>query len=548
VNWVVRLEVWEWTHLLYLVEAALLLPAAAIAWRTGRAERILRRLARHRMASLWAGVLALGLRAALLPIEPIPKPSVGDEFSFLLAADTFMHGRVANPTHPMWRHFETLHVDQQPAYVSMYPPMQGLVLAAGRLLTGVAFAGVWLSAGAMCAAICWALQGWFPPGWAFLGGVLAAIRLGTFSYWADSYWGGAPAAIGGALLLGALPRFIRSGRARHAAIAAIGAAIVANSRPYEGLVLSIAVACVAIAQARKPWRVAALAPAAAILLSVAALMAYYNWRAFGNPTRLPYTIQRNTYAMAPHFIFQPVRPAPAYRHESMRAFYQGWELNAFDRMRTPLGFAANEVKKLAEVWTFFIGPALTLPLVALAWTWRSRRTRTLAALAAVVYLGSLPVPWFAPHYAAPATALIYALLIAGMRALRRWRPAMAFAIPAVVVAMLAVRVAMAVTPIPFLLDDRMTWGTTWSPPNGRAAIIQRLEAAGGRHLVIVHYRPSYYLRPEYVYNDADIDHARIVWAHDMGAEKNAELLRYFPQRRVWLIDTGEDAPRLTPYR
>jgi hypothetical protein len=539
--------VWVWEHLLFILEAALLLPAAGIAWRAGRAEKFLHRVARHRMAPLAAAVLSLALRAAVLPVEPIPSPAVHDEFSYLLAADTFLHGRLANPTHPLWQHFETMQVDQQPAYVSMYPPAQGLVLAAGRLLTGIAFAGVWLSVGAMCAAICWALRGWFPPGWALFGGVIAAIRLGTFSYWADSYWGGAVAAIGGALLFGALPRLIRSSRPRDAVLAALGIAMMANSRPYEGLVLSIAVGLVALTQVRKLRLAVVLVPAAAVLAGAAALMGYYNWRAFGSPTTMPYTIQRSTYAVAPYFLFQTPRPAPAYRHQAMRDFYQGWELGYFESVRTPAGIAANVWRKTSESWSFYIGPALTLPLIALAWTWKSRRTRTLLALAAMVAVGNSVVPWFMPHYIAPATALIYALLIAGMRALRRWRPEVARAVPAVVVAMLAVRVGMAMTPIPFVLHYPMTWATTWSPALGREKIVERLQAAGGTHVVIVRYSPGHDPLREYVFNDADIDHARIVWARDMGVEKDAELVRYFSQRRKWLLEPDRDPPRLTPY-
>jgi len=536
--------VWVWEHLIFIIEAALLAPASALTWRATRAEAFLSRVARHRLAPLAIGALALALRAAVLPIEPIPTPGVHDEFSYLLAADTFLHGRTANPPHPFWRHFETMQVEQQPSYVSMYPPLQGLVLAAGRRLTGIPFAGVWLSAGAMCAAICWALRGWFSPGWAFFGGALAAIRIGMFSYWADSYWGGAAAAAGGALLLGALPRLIRSSGPRDAVIAALGIAAMANTRPYEGLVLSLAVGLVALAHARRMRLPGLIAPAGAVLLCAGALMAYYNWRAFGSPTTLPYTIQRDTYAVAPLFLFEAPRPVPVYRHSAMREFYVGFELAYFKSVTTFWGVIKNQGHKLLVAWSFFIGPALTPPLIALAWTWRSHRTRTLLFLAAAVCLGSVVVPWFMPHYIAPATALIYALIVAGMRALRRWRPLVARAVPAVIMAMLAVRVVMAVTPVPFVLHFPMTWATTWSPDLGRERIAERLMAAGGRHLVIVRYSPRHDPLREFVFNDADIDRSPIVWARDMGAESDAQLARYFRGRRVWLLDADENPPRL----
>src|ERR1700722_681718 len=155
-----------------------------------RIERAFGRLARRQgLAVAVVGFAALLLRLAILPLCPIPEPFVQDDFSFLLAADTFASGRLTNPTPAMWTHFESFHITMKPTYMSMYFPGQGLLLAAGKVLGGHPWYGVLFATALMCASICWMLQAWLPPAWALLGGVLAILRLGLFSYWINTYTG-----------------------------------------------------------------------------------------------------------------------------------------------------------------------------------------------------------------------------------------------------------------------------------------------------------------------------------------------------------------------
>lgn len=236
---------------LVLIEGALAVLALAVSFGLpgfgslwfSRIERVFNQLARRRSLSVAAvGFAAFFLRLAILPFCPIPVPFITDEFSFLLAADTFASGRLTNPTPAMWVNLESIHVSMKPTYMSMYFPAQGLVLAAGKVLTGHPWCGILVVTALMCAAVCWMLQAWLPPSWALLGGLLIVLRLGLFSYWINTYSGGGSiVALGGALVLGALPRFIKHARFRDALLMAIGVSLLGICRPYDGFLLCLPV-------------------------------------------------------------------------------------------------------------------------------------------------------------------------------------------------------------------------------------------------------------------------------------------------------------------
>ena len=533
-----------------------------------RFQNLFRPLAERKTLSVVAvGILAVIARLAVLPALPVPAPAVNDEFSYLLMADTFAHGRLANPTPPLWVHFETFQENMIPTYVSKYFPGQGIFLAIGQVVFGHPFWGVVISSALMCAAICWMLQGWMPPGWALLGGILAVIRFGTFSYWANSYWGGAVAALGGALVLGALPRIKNRPRALDAVFFSLGIGLLFNTRPYESLFFLLPVAVVLIvwifrlrgiqlANALRSF----VAPAAVCFLIIAGSMGYYFWRTTGSPVRMPYSVNEQMYSMNSPFFWVPVRVAPEYRHDALRRVYERWQLDQFNEFRNHPIFSVTW--RLFLLWCFYLGPALTIPLLflllALPYGFKTTDiaagTKFLLAILASLFIGSCLTAYFMQHYWAPAVCVVYALVLFAMRDLGASAPETnlranaviraTFVICAVAVPirLLAPRFGIGLGP-PALI----TWASAGDQFNARVEITQDLDRLNGSQLLLVAYGPHHDIVTDWVYNGADIEHEKIIWARDMGPEKNQELIDYYKGRRVWLLEADETPPRLEPY-
>lgn len=505
-------------------------------------ERISRR---RRLAILIAALAAPALRIALLPVLPVPEPKVTDEYSHLLLGDTLAHGRLTNPTHPMWRHFETIHVLQRPTYNSMYFPGQGAFLALGKLLTGSPWAGVVLSVALMSGAICWMLQAWVPPGWALFGAVLAALRLGLISYWMNSYWGGALAAMGGALVLGALPRIRRHMRFRDVLLMGAGTAALAVSRPYEGLALCVPVAgslAVWLLRRRAFARVAL--PLGAMAVAGFALLGFYFWRVTGDPFRLPYEVNQRTYGWPMTLAWQTPK-AISQPYEDMRRYFQ-WELGEHVRLLAPGIDTHLTAAEAVWIWSFFFGIALSLPLVLFPRAFTGRRIRLPLIAGACVAVAAVFEQSRYPHYLAPAASVAALLWVQGLRHCRTAMPAFARLIPAVVVLAVVWRGVAGDAAVAYgKARNPVSWCCGGAGDVDRARIIRKLEAAGGKHLVLVRYKLSHDWVESWINNAADIDGARIVWARDLGAS-NGPLLDYFRGRTVWLLRADEKPLELTP--
>lgn len=496
-------------------------------------------------------VMVIVVRVALLHRFPVPVPGIHDEFSYLLMADTFEHDRLSNPPHPMWISFETFHVNWVPRYASMYPPAQGSILALGESI-GHPWIGVLLSCAAMCAAVYWMLLAWLPPRWALVGGVIVWLKFCIVSYWINSYWGGAVAAIGGALLLGALARILRRPSTRDALLFSLGLAILANSRPYEGLLFAVpSLFVLARWLLRKGREAAPLVfrcrvvglPCAAALLSVGAFMLFYNWRLTGNPLLFPHTLNVRTYHSAPLFLFQASKPPKQYNNQQFEDFYNGWEREEYDHSWASMN-CLNWLKSVrffsAYAWwgMLLAAPAFWLVL-------RSSKMWLPWIALLLVGAGSYLVVWSNSHYAAPATCVVVLLYIQALRQVRifgmkKWHWGAMLARTSLL--LLVVDTAGAV-----IRKECDTFYWTCQGDVSRQAIQRKLEALPGKHLVMVRYGDDHNIHDDWVYNGAEIDSAKVIWAREINEEQDGKLFQYFRDRKAWLVTPDSDNTSVAPY-
>jgi hypothetical protein len=514
----------------------------------GTMERVLSRIGRRQWLPVTlVAILALGASATLSLLGRIPEPQVHDEFSYLLAADTFAHGRLSNPTHPLWVHFESFHIIHQPSYASKYPPAQGLMLAAGQVVGGHPIVGVWIGTALACAAISWMLLAWLPSWWAVWGGFLAALNPVILIHWGQRYWGGTMALIGGALVFGALRRIMRRPRMRDALLMGVGLAILANSRPYEGLLVSLPLAVLLFM-----WMVSTNGPAAhvsirrivlpilGVLILTGGAMAFYNWRVTGDALVMPYQLYEETYGAAPAFRWQHRWPARVYRHKVMQDFY---------RRRVP----QSKEHSTPHLWTFYdwskgkfpVRPfpsMLIIPLVLLSWILRDRWSRFALLTCGLLTAGLLFETWFHSHYAAPMAALFFVLPLQAMRRVRLWR----WFGPETGRVLVWTILMVCVTSFALAFAQQLRKSRSSHTPH-RAHILGQLKETAGRHLVIVRYGPQHPLHDEWVYNEANIDGAKVVWAREMDSGQNLQLFEYFRDRNAWLVEVDEPSPVLTRY-
>ena len=585
---------------LVLLLASFLLPWAPIRVLVEdrlRIQSAFRALARRRgWAILFIALLAFAGDALVSWRKP-PLPIAPDEFSYLLAADTFASGRMTNPTPAQWQHFETPEVLVRPSYQSKYPPGQGLSLAIGQRLAGKPLAGVWLSSALACAALCWMLQAWVGETWALYGALLATLQLAWFGHWAQSYWGGMVAALGGALLYGGVRRVVDEqsdwARLRAALWLAAGLVILANTRPFEGLLAAVPVGAALLGYLwrnqndRLRFTRRALLPALAVLLLGAFLTLAYNQRVTGSPWQLPYQVYERQYDAVPSFVFQRLRPWPHLQDAAMTAA----AVDTLAAWRWAHGFyrVAFMASKLLGFWQFAFGAALSLPFLMLVWAERwSAATRLLQVIALVVVQALAAMPFlfwptpnpvwiaallmalllqaalllfffpgfwervalaalalvalglgletwrFHSHYIAPVVPLAFVLIVHAIR--RSWEWTLGTRAPGKILALglppliLAIAAAGSAGP-PGPLEH-------WAEQ--KAALQRRLESLPGRRLVIVHYGQGHDFYEEWVENRADLQRDHVVWARERSREEDCQLIASYGGRTVWLLDADRN--------
>ena len=200
---------------------------------------------------------------------------------------------------------------------------------------------------------------------------------------------------------------------------------------------------------------------------------------------MPYVLNQHTYSVVPLFLWQQFRPqTPVYRNPEMRNYYLGWEFSEY-RDTVACGFAKMTWIKFKKYWVFYFGPILGIALVAISSVLMDRRIRFLLIVIAITMVGVELEVWSHPHYVAPLTCALLAVVLQCMRHLQFWRWRnwqIGRAIVWVAVVGTFAFDAAWVSAVAVHINDARLY---MAGNQQRAMIERRLEQMPGSHLVIV---------------------------------------------------------------
>ena len=502
---------------------------------------------------LAVALATLGIRVALLPVRGFPSPSVHDEFSYLLGADTFASGRLSNPMHKLWPSFESIHILVRPKYATNFQPGQSLFLAFGQKVFGHPYYGVMLSVALMNAALCWMLFGWTSRRWALLVSLYPILYFTAGSRWMETYFGGAIVAMGAALILGAYPRLVRRPSVGLAALFTFGLSLLFLTRPYEGGCLAIAVTLLLAWHLWRRrsmrtnlfrWRM--LLPVL-ILVATATFQMALNRGITGSFFTLPYILHLRTYEVAPiWWAFKgagPPRPGPAPEVFKLHSVEYRDYLAVHDALPWSVMMIAKRVLRLLFMLLY---PVLLFPFLLPA-ARKDPWLRTLLAFVLACFLSLILEVWSAYHYEAPFFAVMVAFTGRGL-----WKTSRAVSPGGKLALMTAAFALIVLAPLArhaYVTHRDLTVVSEMSRfAISRAGIESSLTHSGQRHLVFVRYLPNHDIYREWVYNKADIDKAPVIWARDLGLAQNDQVIAYYGKsRHYWLLEADVENPQLKDY-
>jgi hypothetical protein len=451
---------------------------------------------------------------------------------------------------------------QHPFYVSVRPVGDGLIMALGQILTGIPWIGVLIANAAMCCALHWMLASVFGRPWPLIGSGILILRMSVFTLFVNSYWGQALAATGGMIVLGVALRVMGRGWSiSNACMTLIGIGLLASSRIYEGVLLCVPLGVAAFIKAfkhlRNPDRRRSLYQFALVTVAGGAIigagLAFYNVKTTGSAMKPAYLVWRNSQTIAPTFIFQKLHTGPhTYYNLQDLQFYTNFEVSSFHFAKASLKFYFWALLlRAGDVYRLYLRPLL-LPGLLVSFLAIRRPAVKLAYLVLIAgMIGQMLLSFGMPIYEAPYLGAAYLLVMNGLTELvkiGRWhRGASMVATNLIAIAIMFGVQLRASANTNFVYEDPWYHYGYGSRQQNRAEVERKLDDLPGKHLVIVRYEQGHPCIFEWVWNGAEIDQQKIVWARELEPASTATLVRYYKDRQAWLLRVNGNDARLSEY-